>query len=82
MTLFLELAALALLGFVILTIISGIRYIPNTRIGIVEKRFSGKGSLKSGFIALHGEAGFQPHVLRGGIHYLRPLQYNVHMRPW
>jgi uncharacterized membrane protein YqiK len=81
MTLFLELAALALLAFVILTIISGIRYIPNTRIGIVEKRFSGKGSVKSGFIALHGEAGFQPHVLRGGIHYLRPLQYNVHMAP-
>jgi uncharacterized membrane protein YqiK len=81
MTLFLELAALALLGLLILTIISGIRFIPNTRIGIVEKRFSGKGSLKSGFIALNGEAGFQPHVLRGGIHFLRPLQYNVHMAP-
>ena len=81
MTLFIELAAFALLVFLILTIISGIRYIPNTRIGIVEKRFSGKGSVKSGFIALHGEAGFQPHVLRGGIHYLRPLQYNVHMAP-
>ena len=81
MTLFLELAALALLGFLILIILSGFRFIPNTRIGIVEKRFSGRGSLKTGFIALHGEAGFQPHVLRGGIHYLRPLQYNVHMAP-
>jgi uncharacterized membrane protein YqiK len=81
MTLFLELVVLALLGLLILTIISGFRFIPNTRIGIVEKRFSGKGSVKSGFIALNGEAGFQPHVLRGGIHFLRPLQYTVHMAP-
>jgi len=81
MTLFLELAALALLGLLVLIILSGIRVIPNTRIGIVEKRFSGKGSVKSGFIAQNGEAGFQPHVLRGGIHYLRPLQYIVHMAP-
>src|SRR6186713_566019 len=65
----------------LLVLLSGIRAIPNTRIGIVEKRFSGKGSVKSGFIALNGEAGFQPHVLRGGIHYLRPLQYIVHMAP-
>ena len=28
-----------------------------TGIGIVEKRFSGKGSVKSGLIALNGEAG-------------------------
>jgi uncharacterized membrane protein YqiK len=81
MTVFLELAGLVLLGIVILILLSGFRFIPNTRIGIVEKRFSRKGSVKSGFIALHGEAGFQPHVLRGGIHYLRPLQYVVHMAP-
>jgi uncharacterized membrane protein YqiK len=43
----------------------GVRFIPNNRIGIVEKRFSGKGSVKSGFIALNGEAGYQPNVLRG-----------------
>ncbi len=64
-----------LIGFYL----SGIRYIPNNRIGIVEKRFSGRGSLKSGFIALNGEAGFQPHVLRGGLHYLMPIQYTIHM---
>lgn len=58
-----------------------IRYIPNTRVGIVEKRFSTKGSIKSGFIALHGEAGFQPHLLRGGLHFLTPFQYAVHMAP-
>jgi uncharacterized membrane protein YqiK len=58
-----------------------IRFIPNNRIGIVEKRWSGKGSIKSGFIALNGEAGFQPNVLRGGIHFLTPFQYTVHIAP-
>ena len=70
-----------LAGILILVLLSGIRVIPNTRIGIVEKRFSGKGSVKSGFIALNGEAGFQPNVLRGGVHYLPPIQYVVHTAP-
>ena len=70
-----------ILGLVLLVFLSGIRVIPNTRIGIVEKRFSPKGSVKTGFIALSGEAGFQPHVLRGGIHYLTPFQYVVHTAP-
>src|SRR5258706_819436 len=61
--------------------LSGVRFIPNNRIGLVEKRFSAKGSIKSGFIALTGEAGFQPQVLRGGLHYLMPIQYVVHMMP-
>ena len=61
--------------------LSGMRFIPNNRIGLVEKRFSTKGSIKSGFIALNGEAGFQPRVLRGGLHYLMPIQYVVHMMP-
>ncbi len=66
----------------ILIILSGIRFIPNNRIGIVEKRWSfTKGSVKSGLIALHGEAGFQPQVLRGGLHYLMPIQYVVHVMP-
>jgi uncharacterized membrane protein YqiK len=73
-----------LIPLVIATIVvwvlgSAIRFIPNNRVGIVEKRFSLKGSLKSGLVALHGEAGFQPKVLRGGIHFLVPLQYRVHM---
>lgn len=63
-----------------LLLISGIRFIPNNRIGIVEKRF-GARSLKSGFIALHKEAGYQPNVLRGGLHYLMPIQFRVHIAP-
>jgi len=81
MTGFIVLAALIVLGILALIILSGVRVIPNTRIGIVEKRFSPKGSVKSGFIALNGEAGFQPNVLRGGIHYLMPVQYVVHAAP-
>lgn len=55
-----------------------IRYIPNDQIGIVEKMFSRRGSVESGFIALNGEAGFQPEVLRGGLHFFFPFVYRVH----
>lgn len=58
-----------------------LRYIPNNRVGIVEKLVSGRGSVKSGFIALHGEAGFQPDVLRGGWHLFIPFQYRIHSVP-
>jgi len=75
------LAGLVLAGILFLVLLSGIRFIPNTRIGIVEKRFSLGGSVKSGFIALSGEAGFQPNVLRGGLHYLMPIQYVVRLVP-
>jgi uncharacterized membrane protein YqiK len=64
-----------------LILLSGIRWIPNTKAGVVEKRISRKGSLRSGVIALSGEAGFQPRVLRGGLHYLMPIQYAVHVVP-
>ncbi|WP_394844526.1 hypothetical protein LZC95_46665 [Pendulispora brunnea] len=67
--------------FVFLVVALGIRVIPNNRIGIVEKRWSERGSVKQGFIALAGEAGFQPAVLRGGVHYLNPFQYRVHRVP-
>src|SRR5512145_2287466 len=78
---FLLLGGLVILVILLLVVLSGIRIIPNTRIGIVEKRFSGRGSIKSGCIALNGEAGFQPKVLRGGVHYLMPVQYVVHTAP-
>ena len=78
---FLGLFGVVLAVILLLILLSGVRVIPNTRIGIVEKRFSPKGSVKSGFIALNGEAGFQPNVLRGGLHYLMPIQYVVHTAP-
>ena len=78
---FWALAVIVLGILVVLVVLSGIRFIPNNRIGIVEKRLSRQGSVKSGFIALNGEAGYQPHVLRGGLHYLMPIQYVVHIAP-
>lgn len=77
--------ALIALGVVVIPalifLIAGLRYVPNNRIGIVEKRFGGKGSVESGLIALKGEAGFQPHILRGGLHWRMPVQYAVHRMP-
>ncbi|MFN0135847.1 MAG: SPFH domain-containing protein [Phycisphaerae bacterium] len=72
-------AGLVFLGLV--TGLTGVRYIPNKRLGIIEKRWSGAGSVQGGLIALRGEAGFQPDVLRGGLHFLMPLQFSVHMMP-
>jgi uncharacterized membrane protein YqiK len=66
--------------WVLLELLSGVRFIPNNRIGIIEKRF-GQRSIKEGFIALNHEAGFQPEVLRGGLHFLMPIQYRVHIAP-
>ncbi|HEY4162140.1 MAG TPA: hypothetical protein VGM59_03700 [Dongiaceae bacterium] len=55
-----------------------IRYISNNSIAIVEKLWSAKGSVSSGLIALNGEAGYQPQVLRGGYHFFFPFQYRLH----
>ena len=59
----------------------GFRIIPNSKLAIVEKWWSLKGSLNEQIIALHGEAGFQPQVIRGGFHVLSPLMYKVHICP-
>lgn len=58
-----------------------VRYIPNDQVGIIEKLWSARGSVKSGFIALSREAGFQPETLRGGIHFFFPFAYRVHRKP-
>lgn len=57
------------------------RYIPNDHVGVKEKLFSRKGSIKDGFIALNGEAGFQPDLLRGGPHFFLPFLYRIHTYP-
>src|ERR1700758_2011011 len=75
-------AALILLLFFLPRLL-GIVYIPHTQVGIIEKIWSGKGSLKDGqIIARNGEAGFQARFLRGGIHFgLYPWQYRIHKEP-
>lgn len=59
------------------------RQIPNQKVGVVEKLWSGSGSVREGnIIALDGEAGFQADLLRGGIHFgLWRWQYRVHKFP-
>jgi uncharacterized membrane protein YqiK len=74
-------AVSVLVGLLLLRKSNMLRYIPNNRIGVVEKLWSTRGSVKQGFIALAGEAGFQPEVLRGGWHMLFPFQYRVHVMP-
>lgn len=61
----------------------GIVYIPYTHVGIIEKIWSSKGSLREGqIIARNGEAGLQAKFLRGGIHFgLYPWQYRIHKEP-
>src|SRR5262245_37819146 len=47
----------------------GLRFIPNNSVGVIEKLWSGKGSVAEGRImALNDEAGFQADLLRGGFH--------------
>jgi len=60
-----------------------VRVIPNDKVGVVEKRWSTKGSVSDGrIIALSSEAGYQAELLRGGLHfgYWR-WQYRVHIVP-
>jgi uncharacterized membrane protein YqiK len=78
----LSLVLWVVLGLFALTVLLlTFRYIPNDRVGIVEKLWSPSGSVKHGIIALNGEAGFQPELLRGGWHVLMPFQYRLHQMP-
>lgn len=70
-----------LIGIILVVWLIGFRIIPNNRVAIVEKWWSLKGSLDERIIALNGEAGYQPYVLRGGIHFLTPLMYRIRICP-
>ncbi len=80
MLLILSYAFLALVALALLFLLAGVRLVPNDRVGIVEKRFGG-GSVARGLIALRGEAGFQPDLLRGGLHWLAPFKYRLRTVP-
>lgn len=73
-------AGLIILSPLLLIELLGMRYIPNNRVGVMEKLWSSKGSVTEGrIIALNEEAGYQADVLRGGFHfgYWR-WQYRIH----
>ena len=75
---------LAALGVAALVaVFLSVRYIPNHKVGVIEKLWSNKGSLGEGrIIALNGEAGYQSNMLRGGLHFgLWRWQYAVHKLP-
>lgn len=74
--------AAVLLVLALLVTVSGvIKYIPNDRIGVIEKLWSKSGSVQSGLLALKGEAGLQAELRRGGFHFFAPFQYRVHILP-
>lgn len=60
-----------------------VRFIPNNKVGVVEKLWSFQGSVPEGRImAQFGEAGFQIRLLRGGIHFgFWRWQYRIHRAP-
>ena len=61
--------------------ILGLRVIRSDEVGVIEKWWSLKGSLKNAIIALNGEAGFSPDLLRGGIHFKSVFMYKIHKYP-
>ena len=72
-----------LLLLVAALIVLGVRFIPNDRVGIIEKLWSLKGSVSEGRImAFNGQAGYETQLLRGGIHFGKWMwQYRIHKVP-
>jgi uncharacterized membrane protein YqiK len=58
-----------------------LRVITSDQVAVVEKWWSLKGSLKDSIIALNGEAGYSPNLLRGGIHFKTALMFKIHKYP-
>lgn len=74
------LGAIVVLYLVIFQIL-GLRIISSNEVAVVEKWWSTKGSLKDSIIALGGEAGYEPMLLRGGIHFRTMFMYKIHKYP-
>ena len=76
-------ASAAVCAIVIILFVASrcVRYVGNSRVATVEKLWSRNGSIAGGLIALNGEAGFQPALLRGGYHFFFPFQYRIHSQP-
>lgn len=59
----------------------GLRVIRSDEVAVVEKWWSLRGSLKDAIIALNGEAGYSPDLLRGGIHFRSVFMFKIHRYP-
>lgn len=68
-----------ILVFLFILWLIGIRFIPNNKVGIIEKVIASKKNKSGGIIALNGETGFQADVLRGGIYIYPRFFYKIHM---
>ncbi len=79
----LTIIVVAIGGMFLIAQMSGLRYISNDAIGVVEKLWSATGSVSEGqIIALDGKAGYQADLLRGGFHYgYFRWQYRIHKLP-
>lgn len=73
-------AALFVLWLLIFKIF-GLRVIHSDEVAVVEKWWSVKGSLTNAIIALNGEAGYSPDLLRGGMHFRSALMFKIHRYP-
>lgn len=67
--------------YLIIFQILGLRVIGSNEVAVIEKWWSPRGSLKDSIIALNGEAGYGPDLLRGGIHFKSVLMYKIHRYP-
>lgn len=85
MTEYIPVLIYVLLGIVVFYLlvfqILGLRVINSNEVAVIEKWWSLKGSLKDAIIALNGEAGYSPDLLRGGIHFKSVLMYKIHRYP-
>ncbi len=67
--------------YIFIAKILGLRVINPNEVAVVEKWWSFRGSLKDSIIALNGEAGYVPDLLRGGIHFRTVLMFRIHRYP-
>jgi len=67
--------------YMLIFVIFGLRVIASDEVAVIEKWWSFKGSLKDSIIALNGEAGYSPYLLRGGIHFRSALMFKIHRYP-
>ena len=79
-SLIVAIVALGIAAPLIIRFLIGPRFIGNTEVGIVEKTWGG-GHLTNHIIALNNEAGFQPEVLRGGLHFKPGYRFRIHKVP-
>lgn len=67
--------------YLLIFVVFGLRVISSDQVAVIEKWWSLKGSLKDSIIALNGEAGYSPNLLRGGIHFKSALMFKIHKYP-